>query len=78
MNYLAHYLRFAAQSEADAVLQGIDLAARDDVGELQADDGRPTPPSGWHVNIITDGELPAALSPYVVTPATPQRRFAGY
>lgn len=78
MIYAAHYLRFASQAEADAVLEGADLAARDDVGELQVDEEHPTPPSGWHVNVIIDSELSVALSPYVVTPATPQRRFAGY
>ena len=78
MSYAAHYLRFASQAEADQVLDGVDLAARDDVGEPQPDEEHPTPPSGWHVNVIIDGDVPEVLQPYVVTPATPARRFAGY
>lgn len=78
MNDTAHYLRFSSQAEADAALVGLDLAARDDVGEFLPDEDHPSPPSGWHVNVIVDGALPDALAPFVVTPSTPQRRFAGY
>ena len=76
--YTAHYLRFSSRAEADGALDGLDLAARDDVGEILPDEDNPSPPEGWHVNIIVDGDLPDALPPFVVTPATPLRRFAGY
>ena len=76
--YMPCYLRFASQAEAEAVLSGVDLAARDDVGEILPDEDHPSPLDGWHVNIIVDGDLPDALAPFVVTPATPLRRFAGY
>ena len=37
--------------------------------------GAPTPLDGWHVNVF--GPIPAKGIPFIVTPATPRRVFAG-
>ena len=67
---------------------GIDV-----VGEIWNDDGvyetdeetdeitvvsEPTKKDGWHVNIIIASDLPEELQEFVVEPATPNRRFAGF
>lgn len=75
------YLKFADEAEAAKVLDGLDLAARDDVGVIyppMADDKQPEPLDGWHVNVMLEGDVPESLQPYVVTPDTPARRFAGW
>ena len=67
---------------------GIDI-----VGEIWNDDGvyetdeetgeisvisEPTKKDGWHVNVILASDLPEELQEFVVEPATPNRRFAGF
>jgi hypothetical protein len=60
--------------------------AVDDVGVIYNDDGvysddgevitPPTPMDGWHVNYKA-ATLPSDLEAYVVTPNSPNRKFAG-
>jgi hypothetical protein len=71
----------------DGVPGGVDV-----IGEIWNDDGvydanetgevivisEPTKVDGWHINIILAGPLPALLEEYLVTPTTPNRRFAGF
>jgi len=71
----AIYLRFPDQAAADAALTDVQTLARDDVGELIADE---VPLPGWHVNLIVSDELPLPLQEFQVTPASPLRRFAGF
>jgi len=33
---------------------------------------------GWHVNIVIKETLPEVLEPFIVTPTTPSRIFAGF
>ena len=66
----------------------------DIVGEIYNDDGvysepdpttgevavvsPPTLKEGWHVNLVLAGPLPEPLEPYMVSPATPSRKFGGF
>lgn len=75
MTYTPIYLRFLDEAEAAARLADYTPVARDDVGSVVQDD---VPQPGWHVNLMVEGALPWALQPFVVTPAAPYRRFAGY
>ncbi len=33
---------------------------------------------GWHINVVLKNPLPEYLTPYLVTPTTPSRIFAGF
>jgi hypothetical protein len=73
----------------DGVPGGVDV-----IGEIWNNDGEysdpdpatgeievisePTKLAGWHVNVILAGPLPSLLEEYLVTPTTPNRRFAGF
>lgn len=89
--YTDHFLKFADQSEADAVLfEGEErrpkYAAVDVIGTiykptgklLNTDEGEVpemAPIDGWHVNVRHNAEAPE-LDAYKVTPQSPVRGWA--
>ncbi len=70
----------AEQWKTASLTHALDVVGAIAVGGKWDEEGNeieaPTVLDGYHVNLMI-GELPAELAPYIVTPTTPSRVFAG-